>query len=221
MTGLIACPHCQATLAIDPSLIGQVVSCPHCNGQFPLAPPAPPPQASNPLDFEAPRHSSRTATPHMRLDDSLNLHLGLAGSIALLLGCCCPAVSFPIVGGMSYLSLLAKQLQHGNVNDLGISAILALVACLAAFMLVIGKQFAWLWGAAIGAFLALGITLFSLFALKSKMAQEMPQAENNPFASLAQMAVGSIQPDFGLAIIAIGGGLLVAAATVPKKRIAR
>jgi hypothetical protein len=147
----------------------------------------------------------------------MNLFLGIGGAVILLIGSFCPVISLPIVGGLSYLSALTKQLQNGTINDVGISAILVLVSCLGSFAILFARQFALLWITAASAILAVGITIYGFVSLRSQIEKDMPDAGDNPFAGLARMAAEAIQPDFGLAIVAVGAGLLVAAAVASKK----
>lgn len=148
----------------------------------------------------------------------MNLFLGIGGAVILLIGSFCPVISLPIVGGLSYLSALTKQLQNGTINDIGISATLVIVSCVGSFAILFTRQFTFLWITAAIAMLAVGITMYGFMSLRSQIEKDMPDAADNLFAGLARMAAEAIQPDFGLAIVVVGAGLLVAAAVTPKKR---
>lgn len=173
---------------------------------------------ANLFDFAAPRGTARRSSSpsRPRSDDNLNLYLGLAGALVLLLGLFCPAIKIPIIGGISYFGILVKQIGNGNLNDLGVSALLILSSCVGAFVVAPTRCFAWLWASVVGVLLGLGITLVSLFAFKAELRAEV--LDDNPFAGLARAAAAAVGPDFGLGVLVIGVGLLIAAATIRKKR---
>jgi len=163
-------------------------------------------------------HRAGRKRPREKLDQTVNLWLGIAGCGALFVGFFCPVISVPVIGGMSYFTVLEKQAEQGSFNELGLCAVLVILASLASLFLAIQKQFAWLWATGAAAALAVVITFVSFMSMKQEMGRRLDtEMGDNPFAGLAQMAVEAIRLDFGLAIVLIGAGLLGAAAAVPGK----
>lgn len=157
---------------------------------------------------------------HRKLDQTVNLSLGIAGSVVLFVGFFCPVISIPIVGGMNYLTVLEKQFENETFNELGASAALIIVASLASLILAIQKQFPWLWATGVGAALAVLITFAKFVSIKRELNKSMDaELDGNPFEGIARMATEAVRLDFGLAIVLVGAGLLVAAAVVPGKPV--
>jgi len=102
----------------------------------------------------------------------------------------------------------------------GISAVLIVVASLASLILAIQKQFPWLWATGLGAAFAVIITFAKFVSIKQEMNRSLDaDLEGNPFSGLARMATEAVRLDFGLAIVLVGAGLLIAAAAVPGKPV--
>ncbi|CAO1665077.1 hypothetical protein NYA30BAC_02536 [Halomonas sp. NYA30] len=116
--------------------------------------------------------------------------LGLIGSIILFIGVFTPIVSVPIMGNMNYF-------QNGK-GDGTIVLILAVIS----LVLVLANKYKGLWFTGIG---SLGVMLFTFINFQSKMSQAKADMETelagNPFRGLADMAMQSVQLQWGWALM--------------------
>jgi hypothetical protein len=131
------------------------------------------------------------------------LMLGVGGSLLLSLGVFMPIVSLPLVGGVNYFR-----------NGMG-GGTLVLLLALISLTLTLRHRFQWLWTTGMAS-IALLIGTFirvneRLLEVKGNMTRNL---ENNPFAGIAQAAVGSVQIEWGWALLLIGSILLLAAAAL-------
>ena len=129
--------------------------------------------------------------------------LGLIGSIVLFIGVFTPIVSIPIMGNMNYF-------QNGK-GDGTIVLILAVIS----LILVLTKKYKGLWFTSIG---SLGVMLFSFINFQSKMSQVKADMDSeladNPFRGLADMAMQSVQLQWGWALLIVGAALVIASAAM-------
>ena len=130
--------------------------------------------------------------------------LGFIGSIVLFIGVFTPIVSVPIMGNMNYF-------QNGE-GDGTIVLVLAVIS----LILVLAKKYKGLWFTGIA---SLGIMLFTFMSFQSKMSQltqlkaDMEsELAGNPFRGLADMAIQSIQLQWGWALLLVGAALVIASA---------
>lgn len=129
--------------------------------------------------------------------------MGLIGSIILFIGVFAPIVSVPIMGNMNYF-------QNGK-GDGTIIIVLAVIS----LILTLTKKYKGLW---VTGLVSLGVMSFTfinfqilLSEAKSQMAGELA---GNPFSGLADMVMGSVQLQWGWAILVIGAGMIIAAAAI-------
>lgn len=153
-----------------------------------------PMQGSNPPPVAAPRYE---ALPRL---------LGLLGAGLLFLGVFTPIVSAPFLGSQNYF-------QNGE----GDGIIIVAMAIVAIGMILSGRlRLVWLPGAAALAMLA--FTFFSfrrgLGSIRDEMIAELA---GNPFAGLGEAMLGSVQLQWGWAVLVLGGTLLIAAAIAARK----
>lgn len=129
--------------------------------------------------------------------------LALLGSIALIVGVFAPIVSAPIIGKQNYF-------QNGK-GDGTIVIVLGVVALIAA----LAKKYKVLFLSGIS---ALGVMGFTLVQFQMKLSEIKSQVETklagNPFAGLADMAIQSVQLQWGWAVLLLGAVLVVAAASM-------
>jgi hypothetical protein len=134
--------------------------------------------------------------------------LGLIGSIVLFVGVFTPIVSVPIVGNMNYF-------QNGE-GDGTIVLILAVIS----LVLVLAKKYKALWLTGIG---SLGVMLFTFISFQSKMSEAKANMESelagNPFRGLADMAMKSVQLQWGWAMLIVGAALIIASAAMKDKTL--
>ena len=132
--------------------------------------------------------------------------LGLIGSIVLFVGVFTPIVSVPIVGNMNYF-------QNGK-GDGTIVLILAIIS----LVLVLANKYKGLWFTGIG---SLGVVLFAFINFQSKMSQAKADMDaelaGNPFRGLADMAMQSVQLQWGWALLIVGAALVIASAASKEK----
>ena len=129
--------------------------------------------------------------------------LGLIGSIVLFIGVFTPIVSVPMMGNINYFQ-----------NGKGDGSIILLFAVIS-LILVLTKRYNGLWFTGIG---SLGIMLFTFINFQLKMSQAKAdmgsELEGNPFRGLADMAMQSVQLQWGWAILIVGAALLISSAAI-------
>jgi len=131
--------------------------------------------------------------------------VGLLGSLLLFLGVFAPIVSVPIIGSQNYF-------QNGS-GDGVVIAILALLSVVTVFT----RRYRALWWTGLA---SLGVLVFTFVTFQMKLSQLKQQMNtelaDNPFKGLADVAVQSVQLQWGWAILVVGVVLvLVAAAMKP------
>ncbi len=129
--------------------------------------------------------------------------LGLVGSVILFIGVFTPIVSVPIVGNLNYF-------QNGRGDR-----VIVLVLALISLVLVLIKWYRWLW---LTGPLSLGVMLYTFINFQVRMAEATAKMEqelaNNPFRGIADIAMQSVQIQWGWAVLVVGAALLIAAAAV-------
>lgn len=180
---LTTCRVCSKQISINAS------SCPHCGE----------PRLSS--RAAAVKHTSERSSQYQNTI-LIKQGIGLIGSVALFIGVFTPIISVPIAGSMNYF-------QNGK-GDGSIILVLAGVSLVAAFM----KEFRALLGTGV---VSLAVLLFTLVQFQLKMSEVKSNMDaelaGNPFRGLADMAVQSIQLQWGWAILVLGAALLIAAGT--------
>ncbi len=136
--------------------------------------------------------------------------IGFIGVGLLLLGNFCPIVSLPIIGTLSYFR---------NGSEEGIALIGLSIASL---FCLIQKRFSWLYGTGIWAlFLVVARFLQLQMALEETKSKTGRELVGNPFSSLADLAVESIQLQWGWVILFLGVTLVLTAAYLQKRKLDR
>jgi len=132
--------------------------------------------------------------------------LGLIGSIILFVGVFAPIVSVPIMGNMNYF-------QNGKGDG-----VIVMVLAVASLVLVMTKNYKGLWFTGLGSF---GVMLFTFINFQSKMSQMKSDMESklagNPFRGFADVAMQSVQLQWGWALLIVGAGLVIASAAVKEE----
>jgi hypothetical protein len=131
---------------------------------------------------------------------------GVVGSLLLGLGVFAPIISLPIVGGVNYF-------RNGTGDGVFVLALAGI-----SLILSIRRRFHWLFTTGTSA-IALLIGTFLGF-LDSMVEMERSVARDladNPFRSLADAAVGSVQIQWGWALLVFSAGILMAAAVLRDK----
>jgi len=134
------------------------------------------------------------------------LLLGLIGSAVLFVGVFAPIVSIPIMGNMNYF-------QNGKGDG-----VIVLVLAVISLILVLLKKFKGLWFTGLG---SMAIMIFTFINFQMALANTRIQMETeltgNPFRGIADMAMQSVQIQWGWAMLIIGAVLLIASAAIKEK----
>ena len=132
--------------------------------------------------------------------------LGLIGSAVLFVGVFAPIVSVPIMGNINYFN-----------NGKGDGVIVLVLAAISLFLVLL-KKFKGLWFTGLG---SIGIMVFTFVNFQISLANTMTQMETelvgNPFRGIADMAMQSVQIQWGWALLIIGAALLIASAAIKEK----
>lgn len=118
--------------------------------------------------------------------------LGFGGSIILFFGAFSPIISIPLAGSLSYFSDIS------HTEGIGI---LVVILAIISFLLSVKKQYKWLWATGLANFLLLFLTIAYL---------KMHGAGNISRFLFVQAS----QIQWGVAVLMIGTGMLVAAAVI-------
>ncbi len=129
--------------------------------------------------------------------------MGFTGSIILFVGVFTPIVSIPIIGNVNYF-------QNGKGDG-----VIVLILAVISFILTLTKKYKFLWLTGLSSLVALSIT-FIEFQVKMYKASSQLESElaENPFKGLADVAMKSVQLQWGWAIMIVGVGLIIAAAAI-------
>jgi Ca2+/Na+ antiporter len=129
--------------------------------------------------------------------------LGILGSAILFIGVFMPIVKLPVVGEMNYF--------HNGRGD----GVIVLALAVTSFVLVLIWWYRQIWITSLG---SAAVLAFTFFNFQSKMSQATRQMEtelkDNPFRGLADLAVQSVQLQWGWAVLVIGIVLLIAVAAM-------
>ncbi len=131
---------------------------------------------------------------------------GLIGSVVLFVGVFTPIVSVPILGNANYFQ-----------NGQGDGTIILVFAVISLIMALMEKyKVLWFTGSA-----SLAIILFTLINFQTKMSQFKADMElelaDNPFRGLADMAISSVQLQWGWALLVVGATLIIISAALKSK----
>ena len=129
--------------------------------------------------------------------------LGLVGSIVLFVGVFAPIVSLPMVGSMNYF-------QNGRGDG-----IIVLGMAGVSLLATLGKVYRYLWFTGLCSLAVMGFTFFNFLSRMAEMEAELrSELESNPFAGLGELALQSVQLQWGWAVLVVGAGVILAAAAI-------
>jgi hypothetical protein len=132
---------------------------------------------------------------------------GILGSLALVIGVFSPFISVPIMGALNYF-------QNGKGDG-----VIVLVLAVISLVTALSKRYRWLWLGGIGTLAMLAFSFVNFRLRMSQARSEMVQdLEGNPFAGLAELAMESIQMQWGWAILLAGAILLLIGAGLKEAR---
>ncbi len=129
--------------------------------------------------------------------------LGVVGAIILVLGVFAPIVSVPIVGSIN--------LFHNGEGD-GVP--IFIFAGLTFLFIIINRlKFLWYTG-----FASIAILAYDFYAFKTKMNEVTTDMEKdlagNPFRGFADMAMASVQIQWGWGVLLLGSVIIITAAAI-------
>ncbi len=131
----------------------------------------------------------------------------IIGCFVLTIGVFAPLVSMPFMGSLNYF----KNGRGDGVFVLVLAG-LSLIAALC-------RRYGWLWLTGLGSLGMLTFTFFNfqdgMSEMKAKMARDL---EGNPFRGFGDLAVESIQMQWGWAVLLAGGIMLLIAAGMKENR---
>lgn len=133
--------------------------------------------------------------------------LGMVGSIVLFLGVFAPILRIPIMGSLNYF-------QNGQGDG-------TIIICLAvvSLVLILLKKCRGLWFTGLG---SLGVLAFTFINFHVRMSETKSglQAEmgDNPFGFLGELALESVQLEWGWAVLILGGAMVTSAAAVNMRK---
>ena len=133
----------------------------------------------------------------------MKLILGLVGSAILFIGVFMPIISVPVMGNINYF-------QNGK-GDGTIIIVLSIIS----LILVLKKDFKKLWYTGLGCIAVMSFTFIN-FQIKISDAKDQIKSElsGNLFRGVADMAMQSVQLQWGWAILIIGVALIIASAII-------
>ena len=130
--------------------------------------------------------------------------IGLLGSFLLFVGVFMPVISVPIVGNLNYF-------QNGRGDG---TIILAL--SVVSIVLIFSRAYRGLWLTGIASLGLLGFTFVNFHIKMSDARQQMErELAGNPFRGLADLAMESVQLQWGWAVLVVGAVLVIIAAAMP------
>lgn len=136
---------------------------------------------------------------------STNKWFGITGSIILFIGVFMPIIRVPIVGDVNYF-------RNGEGDG-----IIILVLAGISLILVLMDKFKALWLTGLGSLSVLLFTFMNFRYVMSQTRNEMEsQLAGNPFRELAEVAMQSVQLQWGWAILVIGAVLIIGSAAMKR-----
>lgn len=213
----VKCPNCGVVGRIKADLIGRNLKCPKCGTMVKLEKIESlkeKPTTSMITEFK--NHSNQkikntkdaTSLEEPLYTESVSYFnnkklIGIIGSIVLLLGVFTPIVSIPIVGNINYFR-----------NGSGDGTIVLIIAVISLVSILLNKN-KFLWFTGIG---SLGVMLFTFINFQIRIADlksEMQTGlEDNPFKGLAEIAMNSVQLQWGWVVLIIGVALVITSASM-------
>jgi hypothetical protein len=129
---------------------------------------------------------------------------GIIGSLLLFVGVFAPIVSVPIMGNINYF-------QNGK-GDGSFILVLAIIS----FVLILTRNYRGLWFTSIGVLIVMLLTFVNFHSKMNELKTQLNGGSSgtNLFQGLADMAMQSVQLQWGWALLLAGLALLVAAAAM-------
>ncbi|HXK59006.1 MAG TPA: hypothetical protein PLP42_03840 [Acidobacteriota bacterium] len=127
--------------------------------------------------------------------------LGILGSVILFIGAFTPIIHLPIVGSQNYF-------QNGRGDGVVIVGI-----ALISLVLTISRRYRGLWATGL---ISLGLLVFTFVQFQQKISEMKAKMDaelaGNPFRGMADLAVQSVQLEWGWALLVVGAVLVLLSA---------
>ena len=128
---------------------------------------------------------------------------GVIGSILLFIGVFTPIISLPIIGSVNYF-------QNGKGDG-----VIVLIFSVISVGLTASKKYRGLWITGLG---SLGVMIFTFVNFQIRLSEMKDEMETklagNPFRGIADVAMQSIQIQWGWAVLIVGAVFLIAAGVI-------
>lgn len=133
---------------------------------------------------------------------------GIAACVILCLGVFAPIARIPIAGQMNYF-------QNGQGDGVIILALAAI-----SLILIVLRQYRWLWLTGLLTFGIIGYTLINLLRLISELRKMVDeQAADNLFGGLIELMFESVQIEWGWVVLVLGAVMLLITPLLPSSQV--
>jgi hypothetical protein len=129
--------------------------------------------------------------------------VGSIGAIILFAGVFAPLVSIPVVGSMSYYQAVKSE------------AATVLILSIISFILVLARQYKGLWFTGLGSMAIMASTIINFQTnIDDMKSQTGNDAADSLISGLTNIAMQSVQIQWGVALLVIGAALIVTSAAI-------
>jgi hypothetical protein len=178
------CTECRGFIVHEDKI------CPHCG-------------ADTSRFIEQEDHPSQEINPERARVMARKQTLGVIGSLVLFVGVFTPIISLPFVGSVNYF-------QNGKGDG-----VIILALAIVSLILTLTRRYGGLWFTGLG---SLAVMIFTFINFQTRMSEVKAQMETqlsgNPFRGIADIALQSVQIQWGWAVLIVGAGLVIAAAAI-------
>jgi hypothetical protein len=133
--------------------------------------------------------------------------IGLIGAVVLFIGVFAPVISFPIVGNRNYF-------QNGKGDG-----VIVLALAVISIIVILAKKYKVLWFTGLA---SLGVVLFTFVNIQMRLSEMKLKMERelagNPFRGLADMALQSVQIQWGFAVLIVGALMLIVSTAIKEDK---
>jgi hypothetical protein len=154
--------------------------------------------------------------PHMTMThdkmesiDKYSKITGVSGAALLAIGVFCPVISAPFLGDINLF-------RNGEGDGVGL-----LILAVLSVLLIATNKMRFLWYSAAGSLILLGFTFYQIKSKLGSIAEEATaDLAGNPFRGIVDVAIQSVQMQWGWGVLIVGCCLLFAAAFYNGKHLA-
>jgi hypothetical protein len=129
--------------------------------------------------------------------------IGLIGTIILFAGVFAPLVSIPVIGSMNYYQAVK--------SEAATVLILAMISCI----LLLAKQYNGLWFTGLGSMAIMASTVINFQTnIDDVKSQTGDEAADSLLSGLTNIAMQSVQIQWGVALLVVGAALIITSAAI-------